>query len=180
MTLKDILTDVLTLLDIRDVSLSDELIAEDIRIATIVDCVNFALEEIAASCMPLIACDTLEFKDGAASFSSLSEQVYKVIAVEVGGEAIPFTQDVSGIRADTDSAQVRYRYLPRKMSKLADRAHIAVGVPRIAAAYYACAEYALVRGEFDQRVAYEDKFNDIIKDIQRPAKSLHVRQRQWR
>lgn len=180
MTLKEIMTDVLALLDIRDITLTDDAVAGDRRLSTIVDCVNFALEEIASSYAPLIACETVSFRGGAAPYSDLREMVYKVMSVVIDGESIDFVKDVSGIKANADKAQVYYRYLPRRIGKLSDRAPVATGLPRIAVAYAACAEYALVRGEFEQRVAFEDKFNDYMKEFERPAKRVIIKKRAWR
>ena len=181
MTLQDILTSALILLDESANELTADKLANDKNIALLAECVNMTLQEIAVEYVPAIKSETLNFTSGKLS-SKTSEEVWKAIKVEQDGVSYPFNAEAKGViiaSGLSGRANVTYRYLPAKLKSLTTAADVGEGVMCQSVALGACARYCMIRGLYEQSAAFLQKFEFDMRTASRPRNNTYIKRREW-
>lgn len=146
----------------EDIVVDGESILEG-KIKTILKCVNIALDEIAQDYISPRKKEHFIVSSGMVKYSSLSERVLDIISVKKDNKKVSFKMNTSDMSIEGEgSMEIVYTYLP-KAKNLKDDIVLSPKVTVKTLALGACAEYALIEGNYEQSVTFSDRFKNDLK-----------------
>lgn len=162
----------------EDVVLTGESILDG-KTKTILKCVNIALDEIAQDYISPRKKEHITVLSGTVKYSSLSERVLDIISVKKDGRKITFNMNTSDLSVDGEgSMKIVYTYLP-KAKELNDDIQLSPKITVKTLALGACAEYALIEGNYEQSVTFNDRFKNDLKCACRRDRLKNLTVNRW-
>ena len=141
----------------------------------LLDCLNFALREVATDYLPFVKAENVVVADGIVKYCDLKETFSKAVSLFVGGEETDFETTPSEIKTNRNGNGVlTYRYIPKTLT-----ANDEICDCRLKTEYMVngtLCYYYFSGGMYDLAEHFEKRF---LSGIKREKNSIVLPQRRW-
>ena len=150
-----------------------------VQIDNLTRCANLVIGELAASYFPMEKSENKVSENGRVPFSSFTEEVTRVMDVcDLNGGKVSYKVKPLFIEVDCPSVVVKYRYLPSNYGLTDAIGYNETQVSARIIAYGVCSEYSIIERNFDESIAWRNRFNEEIKKLILP-KNGTAKKRSW-
>lgn len=149
-------------------------------IETLLTAYNAVADEIARDFIKLTRSESFCVTGGEVRYSKFSDNPLKILSVKgANGNAVTAKIYPDKILTDAGEITVEYLYSPsaRKIDDESDFTYTVIGERTVG--YGVAAEYALMRGMYEQAVIYNEKFVDALKNALFGRKKPKIKGRAW-
>ncbi|MBQ9514438.1 MAG: hypothetical protein IJR66_05650 [Clostridia bacterium] len=149
------------------------------QIDNLTRCANLVIGELSASYFPMIKTENKVAENGKVPFSAFSETVTGIENVyDANGDKISYKVKPLFIEVNCPSVAVEYRYLPSNYGLTDVIGYTEKEVSARLIAYGVCSEYSIIERNFDESIAWRNRFNEEIKKLIAP-KNATAKKRSW-
>ena len=143
----------------------------------LVGLLNLVVSELAGTFIPMIKQETVTVTDGKIYYKDLSERIVRILNVySVNGGETDYGTSVEFIRVKENSVIIEYEYVPPRYGLEDEIGYTEKDVTAAALSYGLCAEYAISLSDFDQAVAWHNRYVDAISNL-RKVKNVKIKGR---
>ena len=182
MLVKNIIIKVLEFMEkhevIKSINAGDIVIGEEGQeIQNFVNYLNLVRNEIATEYIPNVKIEKVAVKNDRVDFSSLTEEVIKVLSVKDNfGNSLKFESFDDHILVAGTSVEVKYNASPIKLSF---NDEFASTIPERVYAYGIMRENAIVQTLFEDAGIWEERFLNSLQALERKKNETIIARRRW-
>lgn len=152
------------------------------EINMLVNCVNLTISNISSNYLKLYDIVEIENRGGIVNFSKISnKQIYDIVSVRNShNKPISFNITPDGVNTQTGKVIIKFTYFPDDVNFNDNITCFPLKLTERVVVYGVLAEYLYAKGVFDEALAWENRFKNEMKSINRPQKSISTKVRRWR
>lgn len=153
---------------------------EESGIKKYIDLLNLTINEIATNYCPVYAKESINISGASYTLSSLSKTLFKVIKLMSGAKTQDYYILGGELFAAAGEYEIWYQYLPTECDYWLENIDFFEGkVSAKTLALGVVKEYALIKGMYDTANAFEARFTEALKGVNRKVRHRYLPKRRW-